>query len=160
MEWWGYFTVSRITANLGESNWITLIELVRQIQVNGGRTEYELQERGNVDRFEQVIDEDTSVWWSNQYNFEARYAENAVSFDRFANKLADAFEVDVEDVSYIEGIDEYGNVYATYKYGGYYRFELMLMGCPYDYELCDWETSAQATRDFIAANKATWGELT
>ena len=50
MQWIGYFTVSRITDNLGEANWITLIELICQIQVNGGRTEYELQKRGNADR--------------------------------------------------------------------------------------------------------------
>ena len=157
MEFHGYFTVSRITANLGEANWITLIELVRQIQCNGGRTEYELQERGNADLFEQVIDEDNSIWWSNQYNFEARYQENAVSFDKFAQKLATAFDVPIETISYATALDEWGNIEATYRKAED-RFSLTLMGCTDDINLCDWETSAQATRDYFAANGAAWGE--
>jgi hypothetical protein len=157
MEWHGYFIISRITTNLGDSNWISLIELVRQIQCNGGRTEYELQERGNADKFEQVIDEDTSIWWSNQYLYEARYAENAVSFDKFAQKLSEAFGVPIEDISYSTNLDSAGNVYATYIYNTENRFRLALMGCADDTNLCDWETSAQAARDEVCGNPE-WGE--
>jgi hypothetical protein len=156
MKWEGYFIVSRITANLGESNWIDLINLIRQIQTSGRRTEDQLQELGNLDRFEEVIDEDTSIWWSNQYMYEASYAEDAVSFDKFSQKLADAFGVDINDISYVEAMDGSGNVYATYIYGGKNRFRLALMGCPDDVNLCDRETSAQATRDHISANKPIW----
>lgn len=149
-DWHGYVKVKIET--LGDANWVALITLIREIQTNGRRSAYRLVERGNLNTF---VDANNDLW-SYEYIYEANYAENAVSFAKFAQKLANAFGKPVEDVSYTTALDAQGNVEATYQYNAVDRFTLTLFGCPDDANLCTWEESADAADAHITANSSLW----
>lgn len=146
MIWHGYFTIRRLT--VGDANWQALIALVDQIQTNGDRAEYQLEDRTNLA--------------GDAVNYEGRYNDGAVEFDKFAQKLATAFDVDVGDISINETQAIYSDqptVKATYVYGGQDRFSVELMGCAADDDLCSWQQSGNETRAMMASQAVEWEAL-
>jgi hypothetical protein len=150
-DWRGYFAVERITANLNEANWILLQDEIRRILTSGNRCHQLLHWRGGPETFTEIIDEDTEITWHNSYIYAANFQESAISFDKFGDKLAAVFNVDVEDISYTTTIQD-GSIVATYKYGANNRFRLALLGCTSDDDLGTW----QETHDAVLALAAEW----
>ncbi len=141
-QWHGYFVVSRVILNLGQANWRALLDLIREIQVNGGHTQYRLVERLSLDGNESI--------------FEARYAVGALSFAKFSQKLADIFDkARLEDISYTKIVQD-NTVFANYIYGGQYRFSLGLFGCLDDEQFCTRDESRIVAKQFIANNREKW----
>jgi hypothetical protein len=139
MTWHGYFTVRQL--NLGASNWDDLIALIDEIQTNGRRAEYQLTKRGNLA--------------GTAYNYEARYNDGAVSFDKFADKLAEAFQVDINDITINESLELYG-IEATYVYTGQDRFTIQLHGCLADDLLGTWQESNNDAKAMIISQIEQW----
>jgi len=145
-QWHGYFIIKRVVANLGASNWAALIALIDTIQTQGDRADEHLVSRFSLD--------------GNMVIYEGHYRDSAISFDKFANKLADAFpNVTIDEISYNTAMDG-DTVYATYIYNAKNRFHLGLFGCTSENDLCTKEESAQAARDYIASDLAAWEEVT
>lgn len=140
MIWHGYFILKRET--LGDQNWVDLNVLVDVIQTNGQRASYQLIKVTTLD--------------GNMALYEGRYADGAVDFDKFAQKLASAFGVDIANIDIAVGQDAWGNVRATYSYNSTPRFSITLLGCPSENNLCDWWTGAVEACVYKARNIAAW----
>lgn len=159
-SWHGYLAVERYTDNLGKANWIKLIVAVRAfvIEVGNGENQYLFQERGNFDKFEVVIDENKSVWYSNIYTCEARYAAGEINFENFKAALVELFGVSPDKVTYTIGtttIKDRLSCFARFKYLGKNRIRVGLFGCASDSELCKWNQSRVEHNSYIDGN-ADW----
>ncbi|MHC4649115.1 MAG: hypothetical protein ACYTBJ_26995 [Planctomycetota bacterium] len=139
MIWHGYLTVRQL--NLGASNRDDLIALIDQIQTNGRRAEYQLTKRGNLA--------------GTAYIYEARYNDGAVSFDKFADKLATAFDVNINSITINEVADDLG-VIATYVHGGQDRFTIQLHGCATDDLLGTWQESNSDAKAMVMSEIGEW----
>lgn len=157
--WHGYLAVERYADSLNQDNWITLIEGIRSLQTVNGKAQYLLQERGNLDKFEVVIDDDNSIWYSNIYIWEARYAAGEIEFENFKAALVDLFEVDPEDVTYNIGttmIRERLSCFARFKYNDKNRIRVGLFGCEDDANLCNWNESRIECDGYLIDNRPDW----
>ncbi len=134
-----YFTIRQL--NLGAGNWDALNVLVDGIQMNGIRAEHRLAKRTNL--------AGTAI------NREGLYPNSAVSFDKFAQKLAMEFDVDVSEITINESLEAYG-IEATYVYAGQDRFTIQLHGCDADDNLGTWQKSGDDARAMITSQIAQW----
>ena len=149
-----YFLIRRNQTNLSEANWVTVVNLVKQIVGVNGLPNHKLHWRGNLDTF--VLDD---VTYSNEYIFEALFPVNAVSFEAFKNKLVNAFNVDPALVTYTTGaltIEDRPSAFATYRYQGTIRMYLGLFGWADEDSPCTWEESRVEAVNYIIDRIAEW----
>ncbi|MHC4648780.1 MAG: hypothetical protein ACYTBJ_25260 [Planctomycetota bacterium] len=106
-----YYTIRRMVLGIG--NWNNLVEFTDEIQVNGDRAEHQLTKRVNLS--------------GDAVNYEGRFPDGAVSFPKFAQKMATEFDVDVNDIGIVENMESYG-IIAVYTYAGDDRLSIQIHG--------------------------------
>lgn len=146
-EWEGYLICARLPGLANNGLWIDLMTLIWQIANNHTLPHEKMHWRGSLDIFDHE-----GTTYSNDYVIQARHPANSVSYEAFQNRLANAFNVAVENISY--DIDTLTVVarpttYATYKYNAVSRFRLAVMGCASMEELCTLEQSRIETAGYI-----------
>lgn len=157
-----YIGIERMT--IPAAKWVILIKETLALKGVGDAAHEQLQPRGNLDVFEHVSDdpetpEDETVLISDIYTFEANFPANAVSFDKFKNRLAVMFDKDPEDIICTIGtatIRDRPSCFATYNYLGVDRIKIGLFGCASDSELCTTAESRVECEGYISKRKEVW----
>lgn len=151
-----YFIIRRNQANLSEANFATVVNLVKDIVGINGQPANHNHWRGNLDTYVNI---DDGLTYSNEYIFEAQFAQDAVSFDSFKTKLVNTFGVNPEDVTYTTGtqtVKDRPSVFATYKYNSINRLIVGLFGWADENTPCTWEQSREEAKQYIINNIASW----
>lgn len=147
--WNGYIVFERVITNLNESNWVTLLNLVKTIISNGQKTHQKLHWRGNADTF--VLNDKT---YSNEYIFQASFNLSDITLEKFRLRLVNAFEVADNTVTYSVSKVTLANrqtVIAIYKHNTVNQFRVAFLGVETADSVSTREESAHEARALIAS---------
>jgi len=167
MTWQGWLTVERNTDNLGQNNWVALIEIIKELRGIGRDSFHQLQHRHCLDPYGfwydtgEVDEEGNPIlqWYGNTVLYAANFATDAVQFDKFANKLERAFGLPAESVTVTtEQVTHAAqpSVKGAFIYNAKVYFYVTLLGCASDDSLATPKASHLEALAMVAAGKALW----
>lgn len=142
-----YIAVAKL--NLGNSAWVDVLNLIKQIIGRGNRPHQKLHWRGSPDTFE--LDD---VAYSNTYIFAADFNLTDITFERFRKRLVSAFDVPDESVTFTQGtstIKDNPTTFATYRHNAINRFRVGVLGCEIEGG-CSYAMSHAEVLEYIKVN--------
>jgi hypothetical protein len=164
MTFQGYFVIERNVDHVNETNWAKLIYELDRIVGVGDSPHQKNHKRDSLPTYEVEIEVDSelvTVVCADVRIYVANFQAEAVSFDKFKNRLSNLFSVPKENISYATSqrtIRNRPSVTAVYSLGGNERIAVELLGCASDFDLCTWGQSNAEVLGLLAAEPVLWGE--